>query len=114
MVSHLGTTKQKQLKGNAIKALQQLLSPKSNLLCPVESLHFSGGGTFKLRVFVILKQHLKLIFVIKSEILPLVTALATNETLTELDITGHAVGDELAIMLGRTLMVFKYLMGKKP
>lgn len=55
---------------------------------------------------------MKLIFVIQSEILPLVTALATNETLTELDITGHAVGDELAIMLGRTLMVFQIFNGK--
>eukprot|EP00026_Physarum_polycephalum_P003167 Phypoly_transcript_03177.p1 GENE.Phypoly_transcript_03177~~Phypoly_transcript_03177.p1 ORF type:complete len:811 (+),score=167.67 Phypoly_transcript_03177:73-2505(+) len=84
-----GPANKRHLKGHGIKALTKLISQKSNLLCPIETLKFSATTNTRLRY----------------EILPIITALATNETITDLDITGHYAGDDLAVALGRALQV---------
>eukprot|EP01132_Coremiostelium_polycephalum_P006588 gene6588-8155_t len=74
---------------NAVKALVNLISPASFSLCPLESLYVAGNSNGRLR----------------NEIVPLAQALLKNDTITELDISGHHAGDDLAICLGRVLQV---------
>eukprot|EP01112_Ceratiomyxa_fruticulosa_P011227 TRINITY_DN3034_c0_g2_i6.p1 TRINITY_DN3034_c0_g2~~TRINITY_DN3034_c0_g2_i6.p1 ORF type:complete len:651 (+),score=123.56 TRINITY_DN3034_c0_g2_i6:2211-4163(+) len=72
---------------NAVKALVHLISAETYPVCPIDSLHVRGGSKDRLKI----------------ELLPLITALLNNNTLTDLDIRGHRVGDELAVNLGRVL-----------
>eukprot|EP01133_Synstelium_polycarpum_P017740 gene17740-21152_t len=74
---------------NAIRALVQLIAPSSFALCPLETLHVAGNSAGRLR----------------AEIIPLAQALLKNDTITELDISGHHAGDDLAINLGRVIQV---------
>ncbi|EFA80322.1 hypothetical protein PPL_07153 [Heterostelium album PN500] len=76
---------------NAIKALVQLISPNAFALCPLESLHIAGSSNGRL----------------KAEIIPLAQALLKNDTIFEIDISGHHAGDDLAIALGRVIQVNK-------
>jgi len=55
--------------------------------CPLRSLELTGGGRSQL----------------KQDILPLLAVLATNTTLTSLDITGHLMGNKGATALGKAL-----------
>ncbi|GAM21013.1 hypothetical protein SAMD00019534_041880 [Acytostelium subglobosum LB1] len=61
---------------------------------PLEALHMTNGSG---------KYHLK------NDLLPLIYALATNDTLVELDITGHLMGNKGAIALGKALQTNKAL-----
>ncbi|KAN0042785.1 hypothetical protein ACTA71_012708, partial [Dictyostelium dimigraforme] len=77
--------------GNAVKSLVKLISPSSFSLCPLETLHFAGQNNGRLKV----------------DIIPLAHALLKNDTITEIDISGHHAGDDLAITLGRVIQVNK-------
>ncbi|KAF2074609.1 hypothetical protein CYY_004079 [Polysphondylium violaceum] len=79
----------KESAANAIKKLCVLISPASFSLCPLETLHIAGSSHGRL----------------KSEIVPLAQALLKNDTITEIDISGHQAGDDLAIALGRVIQV---------
>lgn len=46
---------------------------------------------------------------LKGELLPIIEALTTNETLTSLDISGHQGGDSLATAIGRSGLCFLIL-----
>lgn len=45
-----GPANKRHLKGHGIKALTALVSQKSNLLCPIDTLKFSAGPNTRLRV----------------------------------------------------------------
>ncbi|EAL64096.1 hypothetical protein DDB_G0286681 [Dictyostelium discoideum AX4] len=77
--------------GNAVKSLVKLISPSSFSLCPLETLHFAGQNNGR----------------VKGDIIPLAHALLKNDTITEIDISGHHAGDDLAITLGRVIQVNK-------
>ncbi|KYQ93272.1 leucine-rich repeat-containing protein (LRR) [Tieghemostelium lacteum] len=62
--------------------------------CPIEILHLTVGQS---------KSPLK------NDILPLVYSLATNDSLLELDISGHQMGNKGAIALGKALQTNKTL-----
>ncbi|GAM24434.1 hypothetical protein SAMD00019534_076090 [Acytostelium subglobosum LB1] len=62
---------------------------------PLEALHMTNGLS---------KSQLK------NDILPFIYALATNDSLTELDITGHQMGNKGAIALGKALQTNKALV----
>jgi len=73
----------KKGKGHAIESIIKLLGSE----CPLESLNVSGGKGREL----------------KLEIVPFLYALATNETLKSVDISGHQMGNRGAFCLGKAI-----------
>jgi len=69
------------------KPRNAMLESISNLLsseCPLERLVIAGGSKSQLR----------------ADVIPLIYDLATNDSLAELDISGHLMGNKGAIALG--------------
>eukprot|EP01132_Coremiostelium_polycephalum_P009748 gene9748-11973_t len=84
-------------KSSKTKSRAESINSVINLIeseCPLESLHLTAGNS---------KSPLKL------DILPLIYALATNDSLLELDICGHQMGSKGAIALGKALQTNKTL-----
>ncbi|EGG21298.1 leucine-rich repeat-containing protein [Cavenderia fasciculata] len=75
---------------SAIESVVNLLEAGTSL----ESLHMTNGTS---------KTQLK------TEILPIIYSLATNDSLLELDISGHQMGNKGAIALGKALQTNKAL-----
>ncbi len=61
--------------------------------CPLESLSIAGGAKSQLRF----------------DVIPLIYDLATNTSLTELDIQGHGMGNKGAMALGKALQTNRTL-----
>lgn len=73
----------KKGKNHAIESIIKLIASE----CPLESLNVSGGKGSEL----------------KLEIVPFLYALATNETLKTVDISGHQMGNKGAFCLGKAI-----------
>jgi len=70
-------------KGHAIESLIKLIGSE----CPLESLNISGGKGSEL----------------KTDLTPFIYALATNETLKSVDVSGHQMGNRGGFCLGKAI-----------
>jgi len=72
-----------KVKGHAIESLIKLIASE----CPLESLNISGGKGSEL----------------KHDLTPFIYALATNETLKSVDVSGHQMGNRGGFCLGKAI-----------
>jgi Ran GTPase-activating protein (RanGAP) involved in mRNA processing and transport len=75
-----------RVRDKMVQALIQLVNQTS---CPLESIHLAANSHCRL----------------KTAMVPFIQALGSNNTLTEVDISGHGFGDKGAIALAKTLEI---------